>query len=702
MTSAQTTEHPLSTMFAPTSIAIIGASEKSPWTAFILKTLKDFEFSGRAFAINRNGVDVGGLRGAKSCRDLDEPVDVVFVTVPQSVVLDSLEDAAAAGVRNAVILTSGYAEIGPEGAAHQQELIERAADWDMKIWGPNSLGFNNVSANVPISAIPAMLPLLEPSIAIVSQSGATASELNDLAHSQNIGTSFVAATGNEVQLTLADVVDYLVDHEPTKGIAIFAESIRDPLKFERAVTRARAARKPVVILKIGRSELAAQVAKAHTGSLAGDDKVFDAICERLGIVRVFSPEDLIATCGLLAATGPLSEPGISFISISGGACTLVADGAEAAGVTLPEFQGDTVAALQGEIADFASSMNPLDVTGAAMRDPTLFERLIPIAASAPGVGLVVVNMGLPYAPGQAELPGVLTAIGKAARDSDNPIVMATLSSKSLTEISRDSIRRHDLPHVVCGVDTMLRAAGRAAWWSKRMREPAGSVLSGREEIRPAKRPDLSSERAVLDYLASHGVPVIPAQIVQSREEAVAVDMEGPFVLKVLSPDIQHKTEVGGVRLDVAQEELGESYDGIVRSVRGARPDAQIDGIIISPMRRGGTELLVGVTRDPNWGPMLTAGFGGVLVELLADIALAPLPVTRGQVLNMLGGLRGAQLLKGYRNSAPADLETVADVIVRVGDAALALGPELDSLEVNPLLVHASKVEALDGLAIWKE
>src|SRR5690554_6745622 len=261
-----TDRHPLSGLFEPRSIALVGASEKSMWTHFILQNFRDLGFTGTTYAINRGGVDVRGLKGFRSCQEIGEPVDLAFLFVPQAVVLEALDDVAAAGIRNVAILTSGYAELGEQGAVHQRELVEKAEKHRLLLWGPNSLGFNNVSAGISVSSIPAVLPLLPPQIAIVSQSGATASELNEFAHSQNIGTSFVAATGNEAQLSLADVLDYLIDHEPTKAIALFAESIRDPAKFAQAAQRAMTSKKPVVILKIGRSELATEVAMAHTGS----------------------------------------------------------------------------------------------------------------------------------------------------------------------------------------------------------------------------------------------------------------------------------------------------------------------------------------------------------------------------------------------------------------------------------------------------
>jgi len=589
--------HRLATLFAPRSIAFVGATERSPWAGFIVNNLRDFEFPGRAYAVNRSGADVLGIKGYESCAAIGEPVDVAFLMVPQAAVIPALEEAAAAGI--VVVLASGYNEVGAEGSTMQAALLTRADELGVSLWGPNSLGFNNVSERAPVSAIPTLLPLLEPRIAVVSQSGATASELSEFAHSQNIGTSFVAATGNEGQLSLADVVDYLVDHETTRAIAVFAETIRDPVTFEAAALRARAMRKPIVMLKIGRSELATAVAQAHTGSLAGDDRVFDAICERLGVIRVYSPEDLITTAGLLAATGPLPRPGLEFISISGGACTLVADGAEAAGITLPAHPPATAEALAAVMPGFGSTLNPLDVTGAVVREPELLDAIIPAAAGSPDVGLVAINLTVPVVDGQAGLPGGLAAIGRQTKAIDKPIVMVLTTAKTLTDVSRQAIAEYGLPHIVCGIGDFLRAAGKAAWWSQRLDDMPHRLLL--EDGAHSAPPRLETERAVLDFLGTHDVPVIPAKIVRSRAEAEALTLEGPLAMKILSPDIAHKTEVGGVHLSVATDHAGDAYGEIVAAVSAAKPDARIDGVIASPMRSGGIEMMVGVTRDATWG-----------------------------------------------------------------------------------------------------
>lgn len=692
--------HRLSQMLEPRSIALVGASDRSVWSKLIFKNYADLRFDGRLFAINREGVAVQGTPGYKSCSAIGEPVDAAFIFVPQHAVLAALEDAAAAGIQNVVILTSGYAEIGAEGVRLQDELIRRADELGVLVWGPNSLGFNNFAQRVSASVIAMSDPILLPSIAIVSQSGATARQLDNFAHSQNIGTSIVAATGNEAQITLSHVLDYLVDHEPTKAIAIFAESIRDPDLFATATKRALARKKPVVILKIGRSALSKQVAMAHTGSLVGDDEVFSAVCDRLGVIRVTTPEDLITVAGLLAATGPLHAPGLGYISMSGGSCTLVADGAEAAGITLPPHEARILPQMTAILSNFASSLNPLDVTGGALNQPEVFEGVISLVGSQEKIGIVAVGFDVPVAAGTGQLP-IMAAIGRAASALDKPVIMVSTCPTALTAVSREIIAGNKLPFVLTGVSNMLLAVEKAAWWSAKARLAPRPATPEPLAIGGGNR--LSTEREALDFLASHGIPVVPGPIARSREDAVRIasNADGPLVLKILSSDIAHKTEVGGVQLNITPANAAAAYDKILASVKANKPQARLDGVIVSPMRSAGIELIVGVKHDPVWGAVIAVGLGGVLVEVLADVAIAPLPVDEDDVKSMLGRLRGSKLLAGFRGRPAADIAELARIVVRIGEAARALGPDLESLEINPLMVNGQQIEALDALVNWK-
>jgi acyl-CoA synthetase (NDP forming) len=694
-------EHPLDRMFSPRSIALVGATEKSFWSKLILQNYPVLGFSGKVFAVNRRGEDVLGTPGFPSCAAIGEPVDVAFIMVPQAAVIEAMEEAAAAGIRYLVILTSGDAEIGAGGQVLETVLIDRARALGVLVWGPNSLGFNNVGDGIPVSAISAMEPILPPRIALLTQSGATSIELNELAHSMNIGSSFVAATGNEAMITLSDLIDYLVDHEPTRAIAVFAESVRDPAAFIRAAEHARAKRKPIVMLKIGRSALSGEVARAHTGSLVGDDRVFDAICERLGVIRVRSLEELITTAGLAAATGPLPAPGVGFISVSGGACTMAADYAEVAGVPLPPHPAEAVEKLKEVLPSFGATLNPLDVTGAAMGDPPMFGKTIPIVAASPDIGLIAISVIVPVVEGQG-YPPALPYIGEEVAKLDKPAILVATTTRTLTDHTRSWLAKYGLPHAVTGINPMLDAVAKLWFWSQAIEQHPPEPILAPPAAANAARP--AGERATLDALAAAGVPVIPGGMARSAEEAVklAAGFDGTAVLKISSPDIAHKTELGGVRLNVARDAVAAGFDALMADVARAAPKAKLDGVIVSPMRQGGLELLVSVSRDAIWGPIIAIGFGGTLVELLDDVAITPLPAGRAEIRTQLGKLRGAKLLRGYRGGGAVDLDRLADAIVAIGDAALGFGPDLEVLEINPLLVSPERIEALDALIGWQK
>jgi acetate---CoA ligase (ADP-forming) len=410
---------------------------------------------------------VFGIPGFTSCTAIGEPVDAAFLMLPRQAVIGALEDAAAAGIRLACVLSSGYAETGPEGIALQEELVARAKELGITVWGPNALGFVNLAARTLLSTMSVVEPLLPPSVAIVTQSGASAIELNEYAHTQNIGTSFLAAIGNEAMVGVPEVIEYLVDAEHTKAIAVFCESIGDTETFAKAAARARQAKKPVVIFKIGRTQVAKDVARAHTGADAGDDAAFDALCEEHGVIRVHAVEDMIVTAGLIAATGPLEADGLSFMSVSGGACTIVADRAEGLGVSLPPHDAETAAKLRETIGDFGAAYNPLDVTGTLLTTPELFGEVVPLATASPEFGLVAVNIIVPTMEHQG-LPAALPPLARALARVDKPVIIMTLTTKTLNDYTRKVLAEHGLPYVVTSLEQGLKAIARLTRWSRRL------------------------------------------------------------------------------------------------------------------------------------------------------------------------------------------------------------------------------------------
>jgi acetate---CoA ligase (ADP-forming) len=690
----------LAAFFRPRNVALVGASDRSAWSQSIFARFGDYGHEGALFAVNRNGAGAHGLPGYQRVADIPAPIDMAYIYVPAAAVPDALRQAAEAGVRNAVILSSGFAEAGEEGAALQRALADVAAEHGMRVLGPNSLGFANFAGKSFCTSIRCRLPVKTGPLAIVSQSGAVANELAKWAHVQGIGLSFLGATGNEAQIGITDVIDYLVDAPETGAIALYVEGINDPARFMAVAQRAKAAAKPIVLLKLGRSEVSRSVAQAHTGSLVGDDGVFDAMCRRYGITRANSIEELIVTADFLGRCGPIDPPRIGMVSVSGGACGMYADLAEIHGVAITPWSAGTQAALRAILPPFAATLNPLDVTGVLVQEQGLWADVIPPVASDPGMGLAVVGYNIPNTPLEAANVGPsFEAIAEGYRRVGKPPVILSFTVQDVTPEQANLRARLGLDMVLPSLDIGVRALGHLQRWSEALAAP--SCPAGES---PAAPPRPQTEREVLDHLATHGVPVIPAAIGGTADEAVAAAARfgGPVAMKIASPDIAHKTEAGGVRLGVeGAAAVQEAFEGIVASVAAHAPTARIDGVIVSPMRAGGTELIVGVARDADWGPVIVVGLGGIFTEALKDSQVRLLPIGRDDARGMLTGLRGARVLEGFRGGPPVDLDALAVVIAAIGDAALALGPDLAALEVNPLRVHGGEIECLDGLAIYE-
>jgi acetate---CoA ligase (ADP-forming) len=701
----------LTSLVRPRSVALVGASDKSTFSALAYRNLVEFGLESRTYLVNRRGAITHGRPSVTSCAQIGEPVDVAYLMVPQAATLEALDDAAAAGIRNACVLSSGYAEAGEAGRAAQAELIARADALGMVLLGPNHLGFANFVDGVPVCSVPG-LPRVPGPVALLSQSGASSAAMLEFASMVNVGLSYLVTLGNEAMITAGHVLDFLVDDPGTRAVAVFMETVRDPAVFRHAARRAARAGKAIVVLKAGSSALSAQTAVAHTGALVGDHRVIDSVFADLGVIRVDSIEDMLITAGAAAALGRLARPGIGIVSISGGACDIVADRAEDLGAALPELTAPTRDALAGIMPAYGTVQNPLDVTGAAIIDPTIFTRAVQAISADPGIGVVGVINTLPWAAADPARPFYgqvfVDAIGAGMRAASCPTVYINQVMQPISDHTRASMEHGGVPYVIPGLRQAVVAMRNVAWWSDATRTAADRAAEG-PAAAPVPVPAAGerrgrwSEAAARRLLSDAGVPVVPARLVSSADDAVqaAAGLGGHLAVKVVSADIVHKSDIGGVRLNVPAGEAAvrQAYLAVTAAAASAHPAAAAD-VLISPMRTGGVELLVGVIADPLWGPMLAVAVGGVFVEVLQDSALAPLPVTPAQARRMLGSLRGRALLDGVRGGVPADLAALSAVITRIGDLAVALGEDLESLEVNPLWVDGARIEALDAVVTW--
>lgn len=685
----------LSPLFQPRSVVLIGASEKSLWSQLIFNNLKDHAATD-VYLVNKRGADAHGQAAVTSCQQLPCTPDVGYVFVPTEAVLDAVNDAGSAGIRYLLLLTSGFSESGDEGKRLQAQLNETARSYGMRILGPNSLGFTNYHTAQAVSPVKFQAEVIAGSVAIVSQSGQIGSELTNHARQQAVGVSYCIATGNEMDLDAATVIEFLLQDTHTRAIAFFAEGIQNPERFLAAARRAHEAGKALVVLKVGSSPLATKLAEAHTGSVAGDDRVFNAVCEQYNVIRVESLEELICTAGLIAHTGPING-GVGFTSISGGACEIIADRADELGLPLPQLSAQTKAKIAACLPALDHGMNPLDITGAAVRAPELFESILSVLNEDSGIGLTACVYTSPRDDQDFFHLPALTHIGRGLTQSNGKGLLINSSIRPVTPFTRDVQQQAGIPYIIGGLELAVRALAHLQRWSEFGHLPNTANAATNTELKPM------GEQQSLAFLADHGVPVLPQRLVTSAEQArqFAQEMQSACVLKIASKDIAHKSDIGGVRLNLSTPDItAKAYTDMMTSVVKAAPEARLDGALISPMREQGIELFIGIAKT-SWGPALAVGVGGIWIELLQDTCLRLLPVSETDVQDMLQKLKAYRLLTGYRGAQPGDITAIASAIKQIADAALRLGPDLVSLEVNPLYVNGNLVEAMDALCIWE-
>jgi acyl-CoA synthetase (NDP forming) len=703
-------------LLQPQAIAIVGASERSRWSEALCDNLDRGGYRGALHLINRHGSPVHGRSSHTSCQAVGAPIDVGIIMVPAAAVPDAIDDLAAARAGSAVVLSSGFAEAGEAGRALQAEVTARARRANLRLVGPNSLGFINFAGGVHAWTTPVRAPSRAEGVAIISQSGATAFFLTELAWQQDLGVSFVAATGNETDLDASAFIDHAIDDPASHAIALFIETVRQPARFLAAARRAAAARKPVVVLKVGASDAVTRSAQAHTGALVGDDRLFDGLCEQYGLIRVRSVEQLLATADIAGRAGPLREGGLAILSNSGGICEIAADTAEAHGLAVPALAPETASRLRETLPSFGTPNNPLDLTGGV--EPARCADAVRHLADQPGIAAVLcIWYAVPLEPFEESerLSALHQHLASALSDIAVPGFMVSYTHTRINDHARALLARHHAPYSALGLDRVVQALAGVSKWSAFLRrsghQATGPAPSGHADTAPKVHPAASpavrprSEHAALAWLASEGVPVIPFTLATSAEASVAAARAAgaSVVLKIASPDIAHKSEIGGVLLNLTGDAaVAAGYAQLIEAARRHAPEARVDGVLVTPMRRDGIELIVGIARDPEWGWVLALGLGGVWVEALKDVALRVLPVGQPDILHMLAGLKGASLLRGYRGTPAADLDRLAAAVLAIAQAATRLGPELLALDINPLRVHGSDIEALDALCVWSD
>ena len=691
-------------MLNPTSIAVVGATPRLQYGGRFLKAALRSQDGVRVYPVNPRYDAVMGVRCYPSLTDLPESPDLVGVVVPYDRVMDVLDQCVQCRAGSAIVISAGFAERGiDERSDLQKRMGEFALRSGVRVCGPNCLGVANLRTGIWATASSLAADGKSGPIGLVSQSGASAfGPFLARALEKGIGYSYIVSTGNEADLGSADFIRYLVDDPHTRVIACFIEGFKDVTKLMEAAHAARRRGKPIVMIKVGRSELGSQAAGSHTAALSGEDTVHDAAFRQLGIVRVDDYDDLLEVSQLMAFSPAPKVPGVSVVSHSGGISSLTADNFGQVGLSLPPLSERTVQGLNEVLKGFGWAANPADVTGHANSDN--FPHILDLMSADPEMGTVVVASAGPDSQAQQIVD---------FRDRMNkPIAFLWTGSQSATEglglLKSSNIPLFYQPGTVArGVKALLEYHRRR---DIHVKASAPSVAEPSiEQEREVERLSSLGKHTLTEHdtkglLALWGVPVTRERRVDTLEDAAAAATElgYPVALKVESPDVLHKTDAGLVKLGVAgAADLRLAYDTLIATARSEHPDARLSGVLVQEMVSGGTEVIVGVFRDAQFGPVLLLGMGGVLVELYRDVALRVCPITREDAKEMLAEVRGARVLEGYRGIPAGDVEALINALMNVSTMAVHLRDSIRELDINPLTVlpRGQGVKALDALAV---
>ncbi len=692
----------LGRLLRPRSIAIVGVSpEPGSIGGAVLANLERFGYRGEIHLVSRSRREIGGRACLPSIDDLPAGIDAAVLAVAGAGIREAIAACVRRRVGGAVVYAAGFAETGEAGRTEQDAIAALARSGGLPLCGPNCVGLINFADGIPLTYEPVQ-PLAAadvPALGIVAQSGAMAAALRFALLGKGLAISLSVSTGNEAVLGAEDFLRVLVDDAGTRAIVLFAEQIRRPAQFLAIAARARAQGKPIVAMHPGRSSRARQSAASHTGALAGDYAVMATLVTHAGVVLVETVEELIDTAEVLARFPEPPAAGAAVITNSGAFKGFALDFCETIGLDLPAIGAQTREALRQALPAYASIDNPLDTTGQTIKDPSILTAAAAHLLADPAIGSLIVSI-VPGGPRQAmdkveALLPPLTTTGK-------PVCVAVMGDEVvLPENFVPSFRDRGIPFLR-SPERALRAMAHATAYGRRRARSAAPDTDALPAIVLA-RSGIVPEYEGKEILARLGIAVPRGALATSLADAgrVAAEIGYPVVLKAQSAALAHKSEAGGVIVGIGNSEaLAAAWKRLHANIAAARPALALDGVLVEEMAQGGIEMAVGGRRDPDWGPVVMAGLGGIWIEALGDVRLMPADLGRCEVMDELARLKGAALLRGLRGRPPADVMALAAAIKSIG-ALLRLHPEITEIDVNPLVVlpPGEGVLALDVLIV---
>jgi acyl-CoA synthetase (NDP forming) len=700
---------PLDSFFAPESIAIIGASPDTKKIRGLLQSmLQKNGYPGRLYPVNPSYQEIADVLCFPSVGAIGKSIDLALIAIPAERVLQSLEECAQAGVRNAVIISSGFAEEGGSSIDMQRDIAALARRTGMRISGPNAEGFHNEIGHVAATFSPAVdvqagaarLVASTRRIGIIAQSGGIGFALYNRGGAMGLSFSYVVSTGNEVDLGIGDFLAHMVRDDGTEVVMLFLESVREPSTFLHAAAEAARIGKPIIVAKIGKSGAGARAAASHTASMTGWNAAYRAVFAKYGFIEASDPDEAVAVAAALTSAPLPKGDRAAVVTASGGAGAWAADMLAISGLAVPELSADLQAQIRALIPSYGSPRNPVDVTAQAIQTGGL-QRAIELLNEADEIDMIVLVVSLAS---KHRVLFELEALQTIVQSQRKPVLVYSYTIPS--SFGRGKMAEAGLP-VFGSLADVGKAArhlvARARYTPpaevKRARFQVSSDVLARANAKSGCLSEFDSKR----LLKACGI-AIPADCLVTTPEELDRAMAAvgfPVALKIQSADIPHKSEVGGVKLAIVDAHAGRAaYRAMLDGLKATRPDASLQGVLVSPMAIPGVEIIIGAVRDAVFGPILMVGFGGVMTELFNDVVYRPAPVSEMEAASMLSELKAAPLLKGFRGAPAADISALAVLITRLSLVADGLH-EIGEIELNPVIVHpeGQGVTIVDALVV---
>jgi acetyl coenzyme A synthetase (ADP forming)-like protein len=657
-------ERNITPLFEPKGVAVIGASARGGLGNAIVKNMQSLDYTGKVFAVNRGGENIGNVLGFKSILDIQDEIDLAIITVPSPFVLGIAEECGKKGVQAIVCITAGFKEVGEEGAKYEQQLIDIVDQYNMRLMGPNCMGILNTSVNFNATMLH---NLPEPgNIAFITQSGALGAGILDFAEEMGLGFSVVASLGNQADITINDIFPYLYEDESTEAILLYLETLTDIHRFIESASKL-AEKKPVVLIKSGRTEAGAKAASSHTGSLSENDEILDAIIRKCGIIRVESLEESFAVISAMSKTNRPQGKNVALITNAGGPGILVADALHDQGFKLPVLEGDIKKSLQEVLLPEASTGNPIDLVASA--PPTHYNEALKACINS-GLYDAIAIVCVP--PAVIDTGEVATALVETIKSCQLPVLTSFLGP-TLGAGARNVLNSH-------GIVNLTYPEQISAVFSATLQLPKIS-FPALERVIPEMRFTLPQgildQEKGLELVKAYGF-AIPESIFLTSEALDSLELDFPVVAKIDHPEIAHKSDVGGVVLNINNlEQLKVVLTDFFTRFEG------LSGVIVQEQIQGDIELLLGANSDPQTGHSIFVGLGGILVEILKDYAIGHVPVSEGQIDEMLKSLKAYPLLIGYRGQEGIDIDQLKQLIMNLNQLLLDY-PSIKEMDLNPL------------------